>query len=154
MHAAATTQFPDNVAKAEEMVALNPFVAGPSVCPFTIVAKKTVGKGIHICELKSIFTHNDAFPVVRGKVTSKMLMKDKSFVATVANFGGRASEKVMRAEAAKIGFGGDAASEGVFWRVNALVRHTGNSSWEEKWGAMPLYLIYTALRTRVTASHR
>ena len=85
------------------MVALNPFVAGPSVCPFTIVAKKTVGKGIHICELKSIFTHNDACPVVRGKVTSKILMKDKSFVATVANFGGRASEKVMRAEAAKRG---------------------------------------------------
>jgi hypothetical protein len=130
VQAAASTQFPDNVAKAEEMVALNPFVPGPSVC---IVAKKTVGKGIHICELKSIFTHNNACPVVRGKITSKMLMKDKSFVATVAKFGGRASEKVMRAEASKIGFGGDAASEGVFWRVNAMIRHTGNSCWEEKW---------------------
>ncbi len=69
-----------------------------------------------------------------------MLLKEKSFVATVANFGGKASEKVMRAEAAKLGYGDDASSEAVFWRVNAMVRQNGNSCWEGKWAALQGYL--------------
>jgi hypothetical protein len=115
------------VAKRDEMVALNPYKPGKNICKYCVVARLTVKKGIHISEKESHFTHSDSCPVVAGKVTSKMLLKEKSFVATVANFGGKASEKVMRAEAAKVGFGGDAASEAVFWRVNAMVHQNGNS---------------------------
>ena len=109
------------------MVALNPYKPGNNICKYCVVARLTVKEGIHISEKESHFTHSDSCPVVSGKVTSKILLKEKSFVATVANFGGKASEKVMRAKAAKLRFGGDAASEAVFWRVNAMVRHKGNS---------------------------
>ena len=43
-------------------------------------------------------------------------------------------------KAAKLGFGGDAASEAVFWRVNRMVRQNGNACWEEKWTALQGYL--------------
>ncbi len=141
MLAAANAQFPGDVTKRDEMVALNPYKPGENICKYCVVARLTVEKGIHISDKDSHFTHSDsAMPVVAGKVTSKMLLKEKSFVATVANFGGKAPEKVMRAEAEKLGFGGDAASEAVFWRVNAMVRHNGNSCWEGKWAALQGYL--------------
>jgi hypothetical protein len=115
------------MAKRDEMVALNPYKPGLNICKYCVIARLTVEDGIHISFKDSVFTHSDSCPVVASKVTSKMLLKEASFVATVANFGGKASEKVMRAEAAKLGFGGDAASEAVFWRVNAMVRQNGNS---------------------------
>ncbi len=69
-----------------------------------------------------------------------MLLRDKAFVATVFNHGGKAPEKVMRAEAAKIGCGGNAATEDVFWRVNKHIREQSNSWWDAKWAALPQYL--------------
>jgi hypothetical protein len=47
----------------------------------------------------------------------------------------------MRAEAAKLGLGGDAASADVFWRANAGVRNLDNNLWEAKWSALPKYLL-------------
>ncbi len=121
MRAAANAQFAGNVAKRDEMVALNPYKPGLNICRYCVVARLTVDDGIHISFKDSVFTHSDSCPVVAGKVTSKILLKETSFVATVVNFGDKASEKVMRAEAAKLGFGGDAASEAVVWRVNAIM---------------------------------
>ncbi len=94
MLAAANAQFAGNMAKRDEMVALNPYKPGLNICKYCVIARLTVEDGIH----------SDSCPVVAGKVTSKMLLKETSFVATVANFGGKVSEKVMRAEAAKLGF--------------------------------------------------
>ena len=53
-----------------------------------------------------------------------MLLRNPGFVATLVAHGGKATEQVMRAEAAKLGYGGDAASSDVFWRANAKVRDT------------------------------
>jgi hypothetical protein len=123
------------------MVALNPFVAGPNVCKFCIVARRSVTRGIYIwCQKSSILAHSNTCPVIGGKVTSKMLLRDKAFVVTVFNHGGKAPEKVMRAEAAKIGCGGNAATDDVFWRVNKHIREQSNSWWDAKWAAMPQHL--------------
>ena len=139
------------------MVALNPFVRGPNVCNFCIVARRSVTKGIYICNKSSILAHTDTCPVIGGKVTSKMLLRDQAFVATVCNHGGKAPEKVMRAEAAKIGLGGNAATEDVFWRVNKHIRDQSNSLWDAKWAALPQYLkrledkgnMWTALKVSI-----
>jgi hypothetical protein len=104
--AAVDTQFPGDVAKRDEMVKSNPYTPENNICKYcVVVARLTVKEGIHISDKKSHFTHSGSCPDV-GKVTSKMLLlREKSFVATVSNFGGKASEKIMRAEAAKLGFG-------------------------------------------------
>jgi hypothetical protein len=96
------------------MVALNPFVAGPNICNFCVIARRSVTRGIYLCPSSSILVHSHTCPVIGGKVISKMLLGDKAFVATVCNHGGKAPEKVMRAEAAKIGCEGNAATEDVF----------------------------------------
>jgi hypothetical protein len=57
--------------------------------------------------------------ISRGKVTSSMLLKDAHFSSTVANHGGKGPVSVLRKEAGKLGYGGNAASRDVFWRVNA-----------------------------------
>ena len=69
-----------------------------------------------------------------------MLLRNPGFVATLVAHGGKATEQVMRAEAAKLGYGGDAASSDVFWRANAKVRDTDKNLWEAKWSALPKYL--------------
>ncbi len=115
------------------MVALKPFVAGSNICNFCVTARRSVTRGIYICSSSSILAHSHTCPVIGGRVTSKMLLGDKAFVATVCNHGGKAPEKVMRAEAAKIGYGGNAATEDVFWRVNKHIRKQSNSWWDVKW---------------------
>jgi hypothetical protein len=69
-----------------------------------------------------------------------MLLRNPGFVATLVAHGGKATEQVMRAEAAKLGYGGDAASSDLFWRANAKVWDTDNNLWEAKWSALPKYL--------------
>ncbi len=89
MLAAANAQFAGNVAQRDEMVALNPYKPGLNICRYCVVARLTVDDGIHISFEDSVFTHSDSCSVVAGKVTSKMLLKETSFVVTVANFGFR-----------------------------------------------------------------
>jgi hypothetical protein len=48
-----------------------------------------------------------------------MLMSDASFTGTVSNHGGKGLVSVLRKEAGKLGYGGNAARSDVFWRVNA-----------------------------------
>jgi hypothetical protein len=50
----------------------------------------------------------------QGKVKLPMLLRNPGFVATLFAHGGKATEQVMRAEAAKLGYGGDAASSDLF----------------------------------------
>jgi hypothetical protein len=69
-----------------------------------------------------------------------MLLRNPGFDATLVAHGGKATEQVIRAEVAKLGYGGDAASSDVFWRANAKVRDTDNNLWEAKWSALPKYL--------------
>jgi hypothetical protein len=57
--------------------------------------------------------------VVGGRVTASMLMSDASFSGTVSNHGGKGLVSVLRKEAGKLGYGGNAARSDVFWRVNA-----------------------------------
>ena len=72
-----------------------------------------------------------------------MLLRDPGFVTTLQAHGGKATEteRVMRAEAAKLGFGGDAATPDVFWRANASLRSIDNHLWDAKWSALSSYLI-------------
>jgi hypothetical protein len=48
-----------------------------------------------------------------------MLMSDASFSGTVLNHGGKGLVTVLRKEAGKLGYGGNAARSDVFRRVNA-----------------------------------
>ena len=48
-----------------------------------------------------------------------MLMSDASFTGTVSNHGGKGLVSVLRKEAGKLDYGGNAARSDVFWRVNA-----------------------------------
>jgi hypothetical protein len=46
-------------------------------------------------------------------------MNAPSFSGTVSNHGGKGLVSVLRKEAGKLGYGGNAAKPDVFWRVNA-----------------------------------
>ena len=65
-------------------------------------------------------------PTAGGKVKLKELLSSEIFVQSIRAQGGRASEKVLRAEAGKLGFGGDAATADLFWRANARIRGEEN----------------------------
>ncbi len=54
--------------------------------------------------------------------------------------GGRALEKVLRAEAPKLGFGHDAATADLFWGANVRIRGKENRLSDSKWRASPLYM--------------
>ena len=54
-----------------------------------------------------------------GRVTGSMLMDAASFSGTVSNHGGKGLVSLLRKEAGKLGYGGNAAKPDVFWRVNA-----------------------------------
>ena len=59
--------------------------------------------------------------VTGGRVTGAMLLNNVSFSGTVSNHGGKGLVvSVLRKEAGKVGYGGNAAKPDVFWRVNCV----------------------------------
>jgi hypothetical protein len=137
---ATLLRYPDNVWQQKEMLKLNPF--DDSVfCQFLVIGRWSVKQKHHVSVGECCLTHSPNCTVTGGKVKLQMLYRNPGFVATLVAHGGRATEKVMRAEAAKLGLGGDAASADVFWRANAGVRNIDNNLWEAKWSALPKYLL-------------
>ncbi len=115
---AALQRFPDNVWQQKEMLKLNPF--DDSVfCQFLVIGRLSVKDKHHGALEECCLNYSPNCTVTGGKVKLPMLYRNPGFVATLIAHGGRATEKVMRAEAAKLGVGGDAASSDVFWRANA-----------------------------------
>ena len=86
-----------------------------------------------------------------GKLKLKELLSSESFAQSIRAHGGRASEKVLRAEAGKLGFGGDAATADLFWRANARIRGEENGHSDSKWRAFPLYMQRLAAISNVYA---
>jgi hypothetical protein len=121
------------------MIKLNPFI-DTNYCKFLLIGKWSVKKQYHIPLQHCHLIHSPNCTVTGGKVKLPMLFNDPGFVSTLVAHGGKATEHVMRAEAGKLGYGGEAASSDVFWRANARVRNMDNNLWEEKWAALPTYL--------------
>ena len=124
------------------MITLNPFIDS-AYCKFFFVGKWNVKHLFHVPLDKCCLEHSHNCTVTGGKVKLTMLLRDPGFVTTLQAHGGKATEteRVMRAEAAKLGFGGDAATPDVFWRANASLRSVDNHLWDAKWSALSSYLI-------------
>jgi hypothetical protein len=75
-----------------------------------------------------------------GRLKKSMLVRDDCFMTSLQAHGGRASEKVMRSEAGKMGYGGDAATRDVFYRANKAIRCAEDALWQPKWKAFALYM--------------
>jgi hypothetical protein len=69
-----------------------------------------------------------------------MLIQDDSFMTSLQAHGGRATEKVMRTEAGKMGYGGNAAPRYLFYRANAALRSKEDELWLPKWNAFWVYM--------------
>jgi hypothetical protein len=135
---AALRRFPDNVWQQKKMIKLNPFDDNV-YCQFVVIGRWSAKEKHHVSVGECCLIHSPNCTVTGGKVKLQMLYRNPGFVATLVAHGGRATEKVMRAEAAKLGLGGDAASADVFWRANGRVRNLDNNLWEAKWSALPQY---------------
>ena len=122
------------------MIKLNPFIDS-AYCKFLFVGKWNVQNLFHVPLHECCLEHSHNCTVTGGKVKLTMLLRDPGFVATLQAHGGKATEHVMRAEAAKLGFGDDAATPDVFWRANASLRSIDNHLWDAKWSALSSYLI-------------
>ncbi len=122
------------------MINLNPFIDS-AYCKFLFVGKWNVKNHFHVPLHECCLEHGHNCTVTGGKVKLTMLLRDPGFVTTLQAHGGKATEHVMRAEAAKLGFGGDAATPDVFWRANASLRSIDNHLWDAKWRTLSSYLV-------------
>ena len=146
----AEKEFPNNVWKQREFLEANPFQIGVG-CSFVVVGLLTKKSGYHIAHARSSTLHCQVCTTAGGKVKLKELLSSESFVQSIRAHGGRASEKVLRAEAGKLGFGGDAATPDLFWRANARIRGEENGQSDSKWRAFPLYMQRLAVISNVYA---
>ena len=135
----ALKEFPTNEWKQLEFVEANPFQTGVG-CSFVVVGLWTKKLGYHIAHARSSTLHCQVCTTAGGKVKLSELLASESFVQSIRAHGGRASEKVLRAEAGKLGFAGDAATADLFWRANARIRGEENGLSDTKWRAFPLYM--------------
>ncbi len=135
----ALKEFPNNEWKQREFVDANPFQTGVG-CSFVVVRLLTKKLGYHIAHARSSTLHCQVCTTAGGKVKLTEFLASESFVQSVRTHGGRASEKVLRAEAGKLGFGGDADTADLFWRANARIRGKENGLSDSKWRAFPLYM--------------
>jgi hypothetical protein len=113
------------------MLKLKPF-DDTAFCQFLVIGRWSVKDKHHVPLEECCLSHSPNCTVTGGKVKLPMLFRNPGFVATLVAHEGRATEQIIRAEAAKLGYGDEAASSDVFWRANARVRNTDNSLWEAK----------------------
>ena len=135
----AEKEYPNNVWKQGEFLEANPFPEGTG-CSFVVVGLFTKKLGYHVAHTRSSTVHCKVCTTAGGKVTLTELLASESFVQSIKAHGGRASEKVLRAEAGKLGFGGDAATADLFWRANRRIRGEENGLSDAKWRAFPLHM--------------
>ena len=135
----AEKEYPNNEWKQREFLEANPFQTGVG-CSFVVVGLLSKKLGYHVAHARSSPLHCQVCTTAGGKVKLTDLLASESFVQSIRAHGGRASEKVLRAEAGKLGFAGDAATADLFWRANARIRGEENGLSDTKWRAFPLYM--------------
>jgi hypothetical protein len=135
----AEKEYPNNTWKQREYADANPFPKKLG-CSYVVVGLFTKQLGYHVAHGRSSIMHCQVCTTAGGKVKLQELLSSESFVRSIRAHGGRASEKVLRAEAGKLGLGGDAATADLFWRANARIRGEENGQSDNKWRAFPLYM--------------
>jgi hypothetical protein len=121
------------------MIDANPFDV-KSCCQFLGVGIWSKKKGYHLDLERSRLDHCNSCAGAGGKVKKSMLIQDDSFMTSLHAHGGRATEKVMRAEAGKMGYGGNAAPRDLFYRANSALRCKEDELWLTKWNAFWVYM--------------
>ncbi len=114
-------EYPNNTWMQREFAQANPFQRELG-CSYVVVGLFTKQSGYHVAHARSSIMHSQVCTTAGGKVKLKELLSSESFERSIRAHGGRATEKVLRPEAGKLGFGGDAATADLFWRANARIR--------------------------------
>lgn len=113
--------------------------APEDICVFMASASKNRTTGLWTLSGKSVLEHSQSCPVASAKVKPSMLAKDPAWRASIGAHGGKAKAKVIRAEAAKIGLGGSAATNDALYQAQKKVRGELNLLWEAQWAEFGRY---------------
>ena len=113
---------------------------GTHVCGFRAAAYRNRKDGIwRLSEDTSVLHHSHSCPVAGAKVKAKQLMNAPAIRASIIAQGGKAKAKTIRAEAAKMGVGGSAASDDTLWRAQRALRKKINHAWDAQWAEFGRY---------------